>query len=129
MLLDEEIILPRQLRRDSHEQRAALADCGVERLPGFEFCDAVRAPAASEKIDDERAEGEEVVRADELAAGGRGEHGSRGCGQSEAGRSGPDGENARFDAVGEEIVDGGVCDGEALGLNEGAGLRGDRIEL
>ena len=69
VLLDEEIVLARELRADGDEQRAAFANFRVERLPGFEFGDAVGAPAAAEKIDDEWAEGEEVVRADEFAAG------------------------------------------------------------
>jgi len=129
VLLHEEVVLARELRRDGDEQRTAFANGGIEGLPGFELGDAVGAPTAAEEIDDERAEGEEVVGADELAAGGCGEHGGGGGRESEAGCSGADGEDARLDAVGEEVVDGSVGDGEALGLHEGAGLGGDGVEL
>ena len=51
------------------------------------------------------------------------------CGEVERGSGGADGEDAVFDAGGEEVVDGGVGDGEAVGLDEGARLGGDVVEF
>ena len=44
-----------------------LAESAVEVAPGFEFGDAVGAPAAAKEFDDERAKGEEIAGADEFA--------------------------------------------------------------
>ena len=42
---------------------------------------------------------------------------------------GADGEDAVFDAGGEELFDGALADGEALRLHEVAGVGGDLVEL
>ncbi len=110
-----------ELRGDGDQQRAALAEGGEGGLPGFELGHAVGAPAAAEELDDERADGKQVVRADEFAGGG--------VRQGEAGGGGADGQDAVFDAGGEEVVDGVVGNGEPLGLHERAGLGGDVVEL
>ncbi len=121
MLLDSEVVLARELGGDGDEEGAAFADGGEGGLPGFEFRHAIRAPAAAEEGDDEGADGKEVGGVDELAVDG--------VGKVEGGGGGADGEDAGLDVGGEEVLDGVVCDGEALGLDESAGLGGDVIEL
>ena len=121
VLLDGEVVLAGELGGDGDEEGSAVADGGEGGLPGFELGHAVGAPAATEEVDDERADAEEVGGVDELAVNG--------VGQSEGGGGGADREDMVFDAGGEEIADGSVGDGEALGLNEGAGLGGDVVEL
>ena len=64
-----------------------------------------------------------------IRRGGVAEGGGRGVGEIEAGGGGADGEDAVFDAGGEEVLHGGVGDGEAAGLDQGAGLSGDVVEL
>ena len=138
VLLDGEVVLAGELGGDADEESAVLAGiifpglshffiCG---LPGFELGHAVGAPAASEEEDDERADGEEVGGADQLAGGGGAAEGCGGCGGEVEGWSGgADGEDAVFDAGGEEGLDGGVGDGEAVGLDESARLGGDVVEF
>jgi len=60
VLLESEGVLASGLRRDGDEDGAAFAEVGVQVAPRFEFGDAVRIPAATEEVDDERAECEEV---------------------------------------------------------------------
>ena len=50
-------------------------------------------------------------------------------GRSKAGATAPMGRMRLFDAGGEEVVDGGVGDGETVGLDERARLGGDVVEL
>jgi hypothetical protein len=121
VVLDGEVVLAGQLRGDGNEECTAITDGGEGSLPGFELGHAVRAPAATQKINDEGADGEQVGGADELAVDGVGKREGRG--------RGADGEDAVFDAGGEQFVDGCVGDGETLGLDESAGLRGDAVEL
>ena len=101
-------------------RRFALAEGAVEVAPGFELGDAVGAPAAAEELDDERAEGEQVGGADEAACG---------VVEFELGGGGADGEDAVFNAGGEELGDGALTDGQALLLHEVAGVGGDLVEL
>jgi len=63
-----------------------------------------------------------------VGSGFAGEGGGRGVGEIEGGGGGADGENAVFDAGEEEVVDRVVGDGEAAGLDEGAGAGGDVVE-
>jgi hypothetical protein len=121
VVLDGEVILALELWGNGDEQGSTIADGGEGRLPGFELSHAVGTPAATEEVDDEGADGEEIGGADELAVDGVGECKGRG--------GGADGEEAVFDAGGEEFVNGGVGDGEAVGLDERTGLRGDVVEL
>jgi hypothetical protein len=115
-----EVALALVLRGDADDEGAAFAEGGVEVAPGFELGDAVGAPASAEEIDDEGAEGEEVGGADDFA----GE-----IGQGEGGGSGTGGEDAVLYTRAEELFDGALADSEALGLDEGAGLGGDVVEL
>ena len=101
-------------------RRFALAERAVEVAPGFELGDAVGAPAAAKELDDQRAEGEQVGAADEAAGG---------VVEGELGGDGADGEDAVFDAGGEELGDGALADGQALGLHQVAGVGGDLVEL
>ena len=64
VLLEGEVVLTGGLGRDGYEERSASAQVGVEIAPGFEFGDAVRIPATTEEVDDERAKREEVGRTD-----------------------------------------------------------------
>ena len=89
--------------------------------PGFEFGDAVGVPAAAEEVDDEGAEGEEVSGADGFAGEGVLE------GEGRSLRSAFQG--AVLDAGVEEVFGRLFGDGETLGLDEGAGVLGDAIEL
>ena len=108
------------LRADGDHEAFALAEGAVEVAPGFELGDAVGAPAAAEELDDEGAEGEQVGAADEAAGG---------VVEFEFGGDGADGENAAFNAGGEELGDGALADGQALGLDQVAGVGGDLVEL
>ncbi len=65
-------------------------------------------------------EGEQVGRADRAAGGVR---------EGEFGSGGADGQDLFFDAGGEELVDGALADGHALGLDEVARVGGDLVEL
>ena len=121
VVLDGEVVLADQLRRDGDEECAALADLRVELLPDFELGHAVGAPAATEELDDDGSDSEEVVGLDDLFGDG--------VLQGEGWGLRADGEDAVFDAGGEELLDGGVGDGEALGLDELAGVGGDGVEL
>lgn len=130
MLLDEKVVLTRKLWGDGHEKRAVGPNLGVGGLPCLEFGDAVGAPTTAEEVDDDRAKCEEIGGSDEPGSGRVGcEQGGRGGWQSERRCYGTDGANARLDAGGEEVCDGGLGDGEALGLYKGAGLCGDGVEL
>ena len=120
MLLCGEVGLALGLGADGDEERAAFADLAVEVAPGFELGDAVGAPAAAEKVDDEGAEGEEIAASDEVAGGVL---------QLEVGRLCSYGEDAVLDAGGEELFDGSLADGEAVGGHELAGAGGDGVEL
>ena len=128
--LDGEVVLAGELGRDGDEEGTVLADGGEGCLPGFEFGHAVRTPAATEETDDERADGEQVGGVDELAVERYGgvESGGGGVGEIEGRSGGPDGEDAVFDAGDEEVMNGGIGDGEAVGLDERAGLGGDVVE-
>ena len=108
------------MRGDADDEGAAFAEGGIEVAPGFEFGDAVGAPAAAEEIDDEGTEGEQVSGAD----GAAGEVGQRECGCG-----GANGEDAIFTSGAEELIDGALADGEAFGLDQGAGLGGNLVEL
>lgn len=121
VVLDGEVVLAGELRGDGDKEGSAIADGGEGRLPGLEFRDAVGAPAATEEVDDEWADGEEVGGTDELAIDGVGKREGRG--------RRTDGQDTVFDARGEEFVHGGIGDGEAVRLDERAGLCGDVVEL
>jgi len=120
VLLDGEVGLALGFRADGDEKCAALAEVSVEVAPGFELGDAVGAPAATEELDDEGAHGEEVCGADEAVGG---------VAELERGEGGAGGEDAVFDAGEEEFFDGAFADGEAVGWDEGAGARGDGVEV
>jgi hypothetical protein len=49
--------------------------------------------------------------------------------EGELGGDGADGEDAVFNAGGEELGDGALADGQALGLHQVAGVGGDLVEL
>jgi hypothetical protein len=97
-----------------------LAEGAVEVAPGFEFGDAIGAPAAAEELDDQWAEGEQVGRADELAVR---------VFEGELGSDCADGQDFLFDAGGEELGDGLFADGQARGRDQVAGVGGDLVEL
>ncbi len=120
VLLEGEVVVALRLRRDGDEECAEVAEAGMEIAPGFELGDAVGAPAAAEELDDERAEGEEVCGVDGLA-------GERVL-QGEVWGGGAGLQDAVFDAGGEELFDVALGDGEAFGLDEGAGVLGDGVE-
>ena len=67
MLAGHEVALALGLRADGDHERAALAQLAVEIAPGLELGDAIGAPAAAEEFDHQRAKGEQVGGADELA--------------------------------------------------------------
>ena len=117
--LDGEVVLAHELWGDGDQERAAFAKEWEGCLPGFKLCHAVRTPAAAEEGDDQRTKGQEVGGTDELAAG---------VFEGEGGGWSADGEDRVFDAGGEQVVDCVVGDGEAFGLDEFAGLRGDGVE-
>ena len=121
VVLDGEVVLAGELGGDGDEEGSVVADGGEGGLPGFELGHAVGTPAATEEVNDEGADREKVGGLDELAVDGVGE--CEGWGGS------ADGEDAVFDAGGEEVADGGVGDGEAVGLDESARLGGDVVEL
>jgi len=131
VVLNGEVVLAGKLGGDCDEERALFAEGGERSLPGFELGHAVRAPAAAEEEDDERADAEEVGGVDQLGVGGGGvgERRGRGVGEVEGGSGGADGEDAIFDAGEEESLHGVICDGETAGLDQGAGLGGDVVEL
>ena len=128
--LDGEVVLAGKLGGDGDEEGSMLADGGEGGLPGFELSHAVGTPAATKEADDERADGEQVGGVDELAVERDGgvEGGGGGVGEIEGRSGGADGEDAVLDAGGEEVVNGGVGDGETVRLDERAGLRGDVVE-
>ena len=121
MLLEGEVVLAGGLGGDGNEEGAAFAELGVEVAPGFEFGDAVGVPAAAEEVDDERAEGEEVGGVDGFVGAGVFEGEGWGLGSGF--------QDAVFDAGVEEVGSGFFGDGETLGLDEGAGVLGDAVEL
>ena len=57
VLADHEVALAAGLRADGGQQRAGFAEPRIELAPGLELGDAVRAPAAAEELEDERARG------------------------------------------------------------------------
>lgn len=120
VLAGGEVGLALGLGGDADDEGAALAEAGVEVTPGFELGDAVGAPAATEEVDDEGAEGEEIGGANDFA----GE-----VGEGEGGCLGAYGKDAVLDTGGKELFDGAFADGEAFGLDQGAGLSGDFVEL
>ncbi len=120
VLLGGEVVLAAVLRGDGDEDGAAGADGGVEVAPGFELGDAVGIPAAAEELEDDGAEREEVGGADEFAGLGVLEREGRG--------EGAGWQDAIFDAAGEELGDGLLGRGEAVGLDERAGAGGDGVE-
>ena len=131
VVLRGEVVLAGELGGDRDQECSLFADLGERGLPSFELGHAVGAPAASEEDDDERADGEEVrgVHQPGVGGGGVGEGGGCGVGEVEAGGGGAVGEDAVFDAGGEEVLHGGVGDGETAGLDQSAGLGGDVVEL
>ena len=120
VLAGHEVTLALGLRADGDHEGFALADGAIKVAPGFKLSDAVRAPAAAEKLDDEGAEGEHVGAADEAACGVQ---------ELEFGGGGSDGENAAFNTGVEELGDCALADGQALGLDQVAGVGGDLVEL
>ena len=120
VLAGHEVALALDLRADGDHEGFALAERAVEVAPGFELGDAVRAPAAAEKLDDQGAEGEQVFAADQAAGG---------VVEGELGGDGADGEDAVFDAGREEVGDGALADGKAVGLDQLACVGGDLVEL
>ena len=120
MLLEGEAVLAGGLGRDADEESGSFSELSVEVAPGFEFGDAVGIPAATEEVDDDGAEGEEVGGVDELV----GEGVLKGEGRSL--RS--DLQDAVLDAGIEEVFGRSFRDGETLGLDEGAGVLGDAVE-
>jgi hypothetical protein len=129
VVLDGEVVLTDKLRADGDEQRTPGAGIifpvfphfFIELLPCFELGHTVGAPAAAEEFDDDGRDGEEVFGADGLLGDG--------VLQREGWSGGADREDTVFDAGGKELLDGGVGDGEALWLDELAGLRGDVVKL
>ena len=109
MLADHEVALAVGLGADGGEQSAGLAEAGIEIAPGLDFGDAVRAPAAAKEIEHQRAEGEQVGRADGAARGVR---------EGEFGGDGADGQDSFLDAGGKELGHGALADGHALRLDE-----------
>ena len=131
VVLGGEVVLAGKLGGDGDEECALFADGGEGGLPGFELGHAVRAPAAAEEDNDERADAEEVGGVNEpgVGGGGVGERGGGGVGEIEGGGGGSDGEDAVFDAGEEEGLHGFIGDGKTTGLDERAGLGGDVVEL
>lgn len=121
MLIEHKDVLTRGLRGNSDEEGAAAADLGLEVAPVFKFCDTVRAPAATEEFEDDGAEGDEVSGVNQLVGSG--------VGKCERGGFRAGCEDAVFDASGEELGDGLFGEGEALGLDQSAGVLGDAVEL
>ena len=121
MLLQREVVLTAVLRGDRHEERAQVAKLGVQFAPAFKFRGAVRAPAAAEELNDQRAEREQVGGVD-LLAGQR-------VGQREVRGQRADGQDAVFNAGGEEIRGMLLGDGEPFGLDQRAGVLGDAVEF
>jgi hypothetical protein len=121
VLLEGEVVLAGGLGRDGDEERAAAAEVRAEVTPGFEFGDAVGVPAAAEEADYERAEGYEVDGADGFVGARVFEGEGRGLGSGF--------EDAVFDASVEEVFGCFFGDGETFGLDEGAGVLGDAVEL
>jgi hypothetical protein len=121
VLLEGEVVLASGLRGDGNEEGAALAELSMKVAPGFEFGDAVGIPTAAEEINYERAEGEEGSGTDEFM---------RDCVFKSEGRSLRSGlQDAVLDAGIEEFCGRFLRDGETLGLDEGARVLGDAIEL
>jgi hypothetical protein len=121
VLLEGKAVLTCGLGRDGYKKSTEFAEFGVQIAPGFQLGDAVGIPTTAEEVEDERAEGEKVGGADGLAGAGVFEGEGRGL------RS--DLQDAVFDAGIEEFFGRFFGDDKALGLNEGAGVLGDAIEL
>jgi len=68
VLAGHEVALALILRADGDHQAFALAEGAVEVAPGFELGDAVRTPAATKELDDQRANGKQISRANQPAA-------------------------------------------------------------
>jgi len=120
VLAGHEVVLPLGLRAYRNHQAFTLAELAIEVAPGFKFGDAVRAPAAAKELDDQGAEGEHVRAADEATGS---------VVEGELGGDGANGEDAVFNAGGEELLDGALADGKAVGLNQLACVGGDFVEL
>ena len=120
MLADHEVALALGLRAYGNQQAAVLAQARIEIPPGFELRHAVRAPAAAKKLDDQRTKGQKIGAAHELIAGVL---------EREFGSLRAHGENAVFNAGSEKLFDGAFAYGQALRLDEGAGVGCDLIEL
>ena len=120
VLAGHEVVLPLDLRADGDHEGFALTELTVEVAPGFQLGDAVGAPAATKEFDDQGAEGEHV-RAADAAAGG--------VVEGKFGGDGADGEDAVFNAGGEELGDRALADGKAVGLDQLTGVGGDFVEL
>ena len=114
-------VLASGLRADGDEESFAFAEWPLQDVaPSLMLGDAVGAPAAEVVFDHKWADGE----------------GGRRCGrvaqcvfEGEMRRGGADGEDVVFDAGGEELFDGTLTYGEAIGLHQVAGVGGDLVEL
>jgi hypothetical protein len=120
VLAGHEVALPLDLRADGDHERFALAEGAVEVAPRFELGDAIGAPAAAEEFDDEGAECEQIGGANQAAGG---------VFEGELGSDGADGEDSLLDAGGEQLGDGALTHGKAIGLHQVAGVGGDFVEL
>ena len=121
MLLEGEVVLAGGLGGYGDEEGAAFADVGVEIAPGFELGDAVGVPSSPEEVDDERTDGEEIAGGDGFAF--------ESLFESEGWSLLSDLQDAVFDAGVEEVCSRLFGDGQALGLDEGAGVLGDAVQL
>jgi len=120
VLAAHEVALPLGLGADGDQEAASLAKLSVEIAPGLELGNAVGTPAAAKEFNHQGPKCEQIGGADEFA--GRVLEGELGGGCA-------DGEDIFFDAGLEELCDSALTHGEALGLNEGAGVGGDLVEL
>ncbi len=121
VLIAHKDILPGGLRGDGDQKRTTTTKLAVEIAPGLEFRDAVRAPAATEEFEYDGAKSDEVGRVDLFAGAGVGKRKRR---RLRAGL-----EDAVFNTGCEEFSHRLLGEGEAFGLDEGAGVLGDAVEL
>ena len=69
MLHSGKVVLAHGLRGNPNEQRTPLANRAIQVSPAFKLGDAVRAPAPAEKIDDQRAQSQQIWASDDAAGG------------------------------------------------------------
>ena len=120
VLAGHEVALAGGLRADGDHEGITGADRTVEIAPGLKLCDTVGTPAAAEKFDDQGTKGKEIGAAHEAAGS---------VAEGEFWSGGPDGEDAVLNAGVEELGDGALTNGQALGLHQVARVRGDLVEL